>query len=1377
MSKDFRRGIKVYLDAQEFKGGIDQMVKATAVLEKELQELAAKGENLTRKEIQQKARLERSIQNNTKAVADFKEKTKETEKVLNNLSGTAYDDLVKVQRQLEKEMRGAERGTQKFNTALEQHKRVTNEVNKAKKEMNMVVGAQGNIFAKATGFVNKYWAVVAGGIAAITGVSMRFRKLAEDVAHMDDVYSDVMKTTGNTREQVLALNEEFKEMDTRTSRESLNLLARDAGKLGLNGSKDILDFVEAGNQINVALGEDLGEDAIKNIGKMVGVFDKSTEHLRKLDLKGQMLAVGSAINELGASSSANEGYLVQFAGRLGGVASQAGISIDEILGYASALDQDMQQVEMSATALQNFIMKIMGEPAKFAQLAKMEVGAFTKLLNTDANAAIKAVLRSLNEQGGFQQLIPVFQEMGLDGARAVGVLSSMAGSIDKIDEAQRLANQSLVEGNSLTTEYNIKNENLAAKLEKARKAFKEKALELGEKLNPILLKSTNLTTNLIKLITKYPGILKTIGGAIGTIAVVYGILLAERIKNNIALKAGIVLEKAKLISTNLLAVGKHLLAGNTAKATVAWYALNTAMKANVILAVIGAVVGLGMAVYKLATRTTEAEKATESFYEDLAKEQSTLQSLVDEYSDVNTKKERKLKLIQQLESQYGVYLDDLKDEEGLITDIAIAQFRANKQLQDNLALKGKQQFIDDAQQDFFKDQMKNVNKFKSAMEDAGLSDYQVGEFASRINTMFRDSGADVNKTMRIAADFMEDQGVTVNSAMRKSMQAMAKSANEMNVAKREAEETFNVFLSNGDNILDELVVTPGKKKGGGGNSPSPGGTTTKGNKTDPADIALKAAEESYKAELLALKNSLIEKEITETQFAEKGETLHLQHLNSKLKIQKEYNKSTVDTETEIANWKLNKQKTEDEHRLDGIKMSNDAKLLALAEFDALQKQQLQDEVDAGTITNSQYQARLQAIELTSAQTRLQVARDYLAEVEDSEFHSAEAKEKAVKEAAKAVESAVKDEEKAVKSSNKAKLKSEEQYQKDRESLLKQLGLLSIREQYELEKKELDKHLADKLITEQEHAEAVRKLKAEKAGAYAQQAVEIANGVADAVNAYHKMEADSLEAAKQRELTAAGDNAEAREAIEQKYAQKELDLKKKQANADAGIKIAQAFANAALAISSIWAVHAANPILAGILTGLSATTTAFQIASIIKQRNAIMATTLDSSGGSPSPTPTGALVPNSQLPATSQAADGRYDVIGEDDHRTYRNVPYAGAARSGIIRTPTLVAERGDELIVSNPHLRRIQMNEPDLIHRMMRHRVPQRADGKYDSVQSAGGAGINEVLAGNMAAMRELSLILKYLKENGIDAYVLISELEKTRAKRDKAVKLGGINV
>lgn len=73
---------------------------------------------------------------------------------------------------------------------------------------------------------------------------------------MDDIYSDVMKTAGMTHKELEGLNEAFKKIDTRTSREELNSLARDAGKLGLSAKKDILDFVETGNQVNVAPGKD-----------------------------------------------------------------------------------------------------------------------------------------------------------------------------------------------------------------------------------------------------------------------------------------------------------------------------------------------------------------------------------------------------------------------------------------------------------------------------------------------------------------------------------------------------------------------------------------------------------------------------------------------------------------------------------------------------------------------------------------------------------------------------------------------------------------------------------------------------------------------------------------------------------------------------------------------------------------------------------------------------------------------------------------------------------------------------------------------------------------------------------------------------------------
>ena len=90
----------------------------------------------------------------------------------------------------------------------------------------------------------------------------KLKDLAKDAAALDDVYADVMKTTGLTHEQVEKLNEAFKKMDTRTSREQLNQLAYEAGKLGINSAEAVEQFVSASDKINIALGDVLGEGAM-----------------------------------------------------------------------------------------------------------------------------------------------------------------------------------------------------------------------------------------------------------------------------------------------------------------------------------------------------------------------------------------------------------------------------------------------------------------------------------------------------------------------------------------------------------------------------------------------------------------------------------------------------------------------------------------------------------------------------------------------------------------------------------------------------------------------------------------------------------------------------------------------------------------------------------------------------------------------------------------------------------------------------------------------------------------------------------------------------------------------------------------------------------
>lgn len=362
----------------------------------------------------------------------------------------------------------------------------------------------------ADGF-NRYAALGAGVVASLTGVALTARKCVDEFAEMKEAESQVIKYTGMTEREVALLNEELKRMNTRTSREELNRLAGEAGRLGIQSREEVLKFVQAADMINVALGEDLGEDAIKNIGKLAQMFGDASR-----DMKGNMLAIGSAVNSVAQNSSAAEPYLVEFAARMGGVAKQANMSITDVMGFASALDQNMLRSEMASTALQGLILKIYQEPAKYAKLAGLDVKKFSDLLATDVNEAVLTFLEQMNRLGGMDKMAPVLDKMSLSGAEAAGVISALAGNIEKVRKEQQQANQAYTDGTSIINEFGVQNSTVQAELDKAKKRFTEIRVELGEQLLPVMkymVTTGSLTVKglsiMISILLKYKATLAT----------------------------------------------------------------------------------------------------------------------------------------------------------------------------------------------------------------------------------------------------------------------------------------------------------------------------------------------------------------------------------------------------------------------------------------------------------------------------------------------------------------------------------------------------------------------------------------------------------------------------------------------------------------------------------------------------------------------------------------------------------------------------------------------------------------------------------------------------------------------------------------------------
>jgi TP901 family phage tail tape measure protein len=457
----------------------DKQAKQTiALLEKQLEQVKQKKTDAFKKGDDTKA-FDKEINRINASLKTLRTNQEQVNRTFNNLSSASYKELSVVMKTVQKQLRSGavERNSEewkKLQQKLKEVKREMNAINSESKETT-------SLWSRFVNVLNTNWGAVSQIIAAYAGLSMTIRKCAQAYADMEESMANVRKYTGQTDEEVHRMNEDFKRMDTRTAREQLNELAGSAGRLGITSKDMIEEFVDGADKINVALGDDLGEGAVDKIGKLAQMFGED----KTKGLRGAMLATGSAVNELAQNSSANAGYIVDFTADLSGVGIQAGMTQAQLMGLASALDQNMQEEATSATVFSQLITKMYQEPAKFAKIAGVEVTKFSNLMKTNANEGLMTFLSAMKSRGGFAEMAPMFEEMQLNGTRAVGVLSAVASHLDQVKTAQELATQSYASGTSVINEFNVQNNTVQAQLDKAKKRFEDLTVELGEQLIPV----------------------------------------------------------------------------------------------------------------------------------------------------------------------------------------------------------------------------------------------------------------------------------------------------------------------------------------------------------------------------------------------------------------------------------------------------------------------------------------------------------------------------------------------------------------------------------------------------------------------------------------------------------------------------------------------------------------------------------------------------------------------------------------------------------------------------------------------------------------------------------------------------------------------------
>ena len=121
------------------------------------------------------------------------------------------------------------------------------------------------------------------------------------------------------------------------------------------------------------------------------------------------------------------------------------------------------------------------------------------------------------------------------------------------------------------------------------------------------------------------------------------------------------------------------------------------------------------------------------------------------------------------------------------------------------------------------------------------------------------------------------------------------------------------------------------------------------------------------------------------------------------------------------------------------------------------------------------------------------------------------------------------------------------------------------------------------------------------------------------------------------------------------------------------------------------------------------------------------------------------------PKVPQRAEGNLDVVGQDDGKTYRNVPYTGRFSGvGIANQgrPALINETGGELIVDSATTNNIRMKDPGVFDLIKSYQVPQRAEG---NLRSQGGDGnLQRTLEETNRNNRMMAGVLQQLSEQGL---------------------------
>ncbi|WP_347154415.1 phage tail tape measure protein, partial [Parabacteroides distasonis] len=391
------------------------------------------------------------------------------------------------------------------------------------------------------------------------------------------------------------------------------------------------------------------------------------------------------------------------------VAAAYGISIDQVLGAVASLTKQGTPTAQAMTQIRAAIQGTAGELGDAAFQGRTFQEAL-QLINEKAGGSASKMKEVLGTDEGLAATLALTGKNAKSAASDLGELQDSLGATEAAFE--KMADEA---GNQMTLLSN----NIQAALRPMGEAILQEVSEIAKSFNEAF-ESGDLERSLMTL----KSLLEVSAVAWGTYKVaVAGTATAHNLY-------------VKSLALSRLATMQHTTVTNML--TKAFNTQTAAMLKNPYTIMAAAIAALGVAMYKLWTYQTNAQKQQEKlnktfneFTVEAAKEERSLSSLFDALKRTNSGTDERKKMIKAVNGQYGQYLPKLLTEKSSLEDINEAYLIINTSIKEQIALKIKNSATDEIVTSGLKEQVSAVSNIRKSLSDrvknVGLVDSIVEE--------------------------------------------------------------------------------------------------------------------------------------------------------------------------------------------------------------------------------------------------------------------------------------------------------------------------------------------------------------------------------------------------------------------------------------------------------------------------------------------------------------------------------------------------------------------------------------------------------------------------------------------------------------------------